>query len=348
MWRHFLVLGLFLIMVAGYLFWTSHRQQDTAHPAPDSAAVKESGQNDSVEIGSKNDDNRSKKREERSQLLDPDLAAQQKADDEYWKKRAAILGSPEYAEFLETEPTSLYARLDFLKSQGLPIDKNAYFILFDRIFRENFPDETPASAEPQLRQELVNRLNASDTDDDLDVVMDFIVEEKHSAWGSLYFETDSVAYSNWVMDVLNNHQLTAAESVIVEVESTTLPTELTESDPADERSLDDIPTTPSEKPPVPGIDPPILEADDVLTESGTDIDAEFRKMIESTIPEALKLPTLVEFEKNLRENFAPNRFNAAIQTLNRYGPEDGLRRLKASDPEVAKHFERLIQAEQEN
>lgn len=91
-----------------------------------------------------------------------------------------------------------------------------------------------------------------------------------------------------------------------------------------------------------------IEAGDVLIESGTDIDAEFRELIESTLPEAPKLTTLVEFEKRLHESFSPNRFNAAMQTLNRYGPEDGLRRLKASDPEVAKHFERFIEAEQEN
>ena len=348
MWRHFLVLGLLVTVVVGYLFWTNHRQQDMTQPTRNSVAVKESRENDSVEVGSKNSDNRSENLEERSQSSDSDLAAQQKADDEYWKKRAAILESPEYAEFLETEPTSLYARLDFLKSQGLPVDKNAYFILFDRIFQENFPGETPASAERQLRQELVNRLNASDTDDDLDVVMGFITEEKHSAWGSLYFETDSVAYSNWVMGILNDHQSTAGNPVVVETEPAILPTEPTESEPANERLLDDIPAASSEQPSIPSTEPSVLEESDVLTESGTDIDTEFRKLIESTLTEAPKLPTLVEFEKRLRENFSPKRFNTAIQTLNRYGPEEGLRRLKASDPEIAKHFERLIQPEQEN
>lgn len=343
MWRHFLVLGLFLTVVAGYLFWTSHRQQDTTQPTRNSVAVKESRQNDSVEVGSKNGDNRSKNLEERSQSLDLDLAAEQKADDEYWKKRAAILESPEYAEFLETEPTSLYSRLDFLKSQGLPVDKNAYFILFDRIFQENFPGETPTSAEPKLRQELVNNLNASDTDDDLEVIMDFLIEEKHSAWGSLYFETDSVAYSNWVTSILNDHQSTAASPTVVETEQPILPAEPIESGDANEHLLDDIPAASSEQPSIPSTEPPVLEESDVLTENGPDIDAEFRKLIESTLSEAPKLPTLVEFEKSLRENFSPKRFNTAIQTLNRYGPEDGLRRLKASDPEVAKHFEHLIQ-----
>ena len=344
MWKRFLILGLLLTVIAGYLFWTSYREQDTAQHARNSVAVKESRQNDSVEVGSENAENPSENPEERSQSLDPELAAQQKVDDAYWQKRAEILESPAYAEFLETKPTSLYARLDFLKSQGLPVDKNAYFISYDRTFRANFPGETPASVEPKLRQELMNSLRASDTDDDLDVVMDFITEEKHSVWGSLYFETDSGAYSNWVMGILNGDQSTAAAPIVVEPEPAILPTE---SGPADERSLDDIPTASSEQPSIPSTEPPVLEENDVLTQSSTNIDAELQKLFKSTLPEAPKLPTLVEFEKRLRENFSPKRFNTAIQTLNRYGPEEGLRRLKTSDPEVAKHFERFIQEEQE-
>ena len=347
MWKRFLILGLLLTVGTGYFFWASHHKQRMQQVVPSAVTVEESTTRDDMEVGSQKMATDAEKTQELSQPSDTDNTAEPEMTDRD-KKIAALEKTPEYAEFLETGGNSLYDLLGFYASHGIEVDKNVYHVLFDRIFKENFPGETPMSAEPKLRQELVNRLNASDTDDDLDVVVDFIVEEKHSAWGSLYFETDSVAYSNWVMGVLNEHQSTVADPVVVETEPTILPTETTESGAANERLLDDIPTASSEQPSLLSTEPPVLEAGDVLTESGTDIDAEFRKLIESTLPEAPILPTLVEFEKSLRENFSPNRFNSAIQTLNRYGPEDGLRRLKASDPEVAKHFERLIQVEQEN
>ena len=344
MWKCFLILGLLLTVVAGYLFWASHREQNMQQVVPGPVAVEEPTIGDSPEIRSKKMETDVEKTQEFSQPSDTDSTSEPEMTDRD-KKIAALEKTPEYAAFLEKKSGSLYDLLDFYASHGIEVDKNAYHVLFNRIFKENFPGETPASVEPKLQQKLINRLNAIATDDDLDVVMDFIVDDKHSAWGSLYFETDSVAYSNWVMGILNNHQSTAAESVIVETGPNILPTE---GGSSNARSSDDIATTSSEQRPIPSTEPPVLEASDVLIESGTDIDAEFRELLESTLPEAPKLTTFVEFEKRLRESFSPNRFNAAMQTLNRYGPEDGLRRLKASDPEVAKHFERFIQAEQEN
>ncbi len=56
-----------------------------------------------------------------------------------------------------------------------------------------------------------------------------------------------------------------------------------------------------------------------------------------TLPEA---PTGEEVETALREQFSSERFDRAMSTLERYGPEEGLRRLKESDPEVAEQVER--------
>ena len=49
---------------------------------------------------------------------------------------------------------------------------------------------------------------------------------------------------------------------------------------------------------------------------------------------------------SLRERFSPARFNRAMQTLNRHGPEEGIRRLQASDPEVAEHVTRFLRRQQ--
>ena len=54
------------------------------------------------------------------------------------------------------------------------------------------------------------------------------------------------------------------------------------------------------------------------------------------------------FKVSLRERFSPERFNRAMQTLNRHGPEEGIRRLQASDPEVAEHVTQFLQRQQED
>lgn len=64
-------------------------------------------------------------------------------------------------------------------------------------------------------------------------------------------------------------------------------------------------------------------------------------------PELLKSLTHQDFENFLREQpnserFSLQRFNNAMQTLNRYGSKEGLRKLKELDPVVATQIERFI------
>lgn len=66
-----------------------------------------------------------------------------------------------------------------------------------------------------------------------------------------------------------------------------------------------------------------------------------------TVPASPELPTHRSLETALREQFSPERFTRAMNTLNQYGPDEGLRRLKDSDPEVATQVERLLPKRQE-
>ena len=65
--------------------------------------------------------------------------------------------------------------------------------------------------------------------------------------------------------------------------------------------------------------------------------------VEKLIPE---LPTEAEFEAAFREQFNPERYQKAMSTLKRYGPEEGLRRLKSDDPEIAKRIEPLLKRQE--
>lgn len=81
-----------------------------------------------------------------------------------------------------------------------------------------------------------------------------------------------------------------------------------------------------------------------IRQSPEALETEFTKEIFSEFPD---LPTEADFEKTLRERFSPQRLSTAMQTLAQYGREEGLRRLKESDPEIATHVERLIQPNKE-
>ena len=55
-------------------------------------------------------------------------------------------------------------------------------------------------------------------------------------------------------------------------------------------------------------------------------------------PPAVK-PEKVVTEASLKERFSSERLDRAKDTLERYGPEEGLRRLRESDPEIARQME---------
>lgn len=60
----------------------------------------------------------------------------------------------------------------------------------------------------------------------------------------------------------------------------------------------------------------------------------------------LALPTAESLETDLREQLSPERFTRAMSLLNRYGPQEGLQRLKETDPALASQIETRLQSRQ--
>ena len=83
----------------------------------------------------------------------------------------------------------------------------------------------------------------------------------------------------------------------------------------------------------------LRDALEQTTKSDAETDAEIEKQF---TPESPQSPTEESLESSFREQFAPERLNQAMATLNRYGPKEGLRRLRKADPEVAERLERLL------
>ena len=336
--------------IAGYFFWTSRSEQNTPQVAPSAVVVGEAPRHENAAEPRENATEINKVSRVK-ELLDIVITEEELASPD-WQEWMQLVESPEFAAFLETNPTSFTDFFDFYESQGMKSYKSEVFGLFQDMYEKYFPTEIAADLEPRMRQEL-SGIFAESNIELQQVIEDFLSKEQNIAWVMEHFEGDFFEFGKWVVTVSENPvPLPTDTPTVVENNEIRIPTEgdFPDDPTLSQASQDPQNSEPTNEEPIPTTEDPLstLEDMDNLLKSDAEFEAEFLKLLKQSFPEASKLPTIVEFEKNLRERFSPQRFNTAIQTLNRYGPEDGLRRLKESDPEVATHFERLIQGRPEN
>ena len=166
-------------------------------------------------------------------------------------------------------------------------------------------------------------------------------QRQTDVWMRGYFN-GYVGDLEWAQEVREN-----AASIVTDADSVDAVPAFTESAPVAE------PTPAKVAEETLGSEPePLLFSEETPTAEGLkqvpstveEIEAELLKTL---FPDERELPTESSIENVVREQFSPQRFNAAVQTLSQYGPQEGLRRLKASDPEIAIYVERLIQRNKE-
>ena len=97
-----------------------------------------------------------------------------------------------------------------------------------------------------------------------------------------------------------------------------------------------------------------ISIDRLLEMTDAEIEAEFSKYFSEAELEKQMMPSAPmdvsiqeNFDTELRRQFSPKRVDHAMQTLERYGPEEGLRKLKAVDPEMSTHLQRMIQRQKD-
>ena len=171
--------------------------------------------------------------------------------------------------------------------------------------------------------------------------MEFLADTENVAWMQGQFQGDYQAFGEWVVDVFQNPTSPPTESLDTTVTNRTpsnaenvfLPERL---DPQQESAQ----VMPTEFPNLENRDTTSVARDDQNN---------------TTLPEPTELPifdpellTDEGFKQTLSEGFSPERFNRAMHTLNQYGPEEGMRRLKESDSAIATQIERIIQRPQED
>lgn len=348
--KHILILGLILTALGSYIFWSNHRKNTTPQDAANSAATQwvhpQQGNTDTAQ-SDRVPPNKAQQINQTMRAFYADAGDLADADPEV-QKLLEIFASSEFAKFIEESgeyTTDGY--YGFLASQGIPWDRDAYYKEIQEDFQKHFPGETPEGIEPHMRQTLLNMIadnNLAFTD-----MLTTFLDEKTLAWMSARFPNSYREFGDWVAEIVIDYiePPTTDTPAIVETETPNVPAQ---GGMVDEHVFDDRSAEPSESP-IKSTSPPMLEESEVLTESDiAEIETEFLKSLEQThLEEPEQFSTEMSAEKMLREDFSPRRLNIALQTLNRYGPEEGLRRLKKSDPEVARQIERFIQGnEKEN
>ena len=258
------------------------------------------------------------------------------------KKLIEVVQGPDYEKFAETNPMSLREFSDFFQSQGVPVPANDMLDAFKKMA----PEGSPEALEREMRAKLAAIYLAADIDaadiesgnkaamDALnDAFITFLTDKQNVAWMMTHFEGDYFAAAEWTLDIVRDVSGatdSATPSVFVVNNTEILP----EGVPADTVPS---PEVAEERDPVeiPGRE----SADSVLTDQGSPVSPE---QIERAADEAIEPPSMEQIETQLRDQFSPERFSRAMETLRREGPEEGLRRIKSSDPEMAVVLERLL------
>ena len=269
-------------------------------------------------------------------------------NDPYWKALYEAVNSPEYLEYQKKQDARIGTDLDlwwsFLESKGLSSGRMAQ----EERFREHFPTGEYADYEPDMRRRLAELfletgLSTTATNDELSVRQTIGVlsqfrdeAEANSVWMRGYFN-GYVGDLEWAQEVREN-----AASIVTDADNVDAIAEFTESDTIVEPTPTNVAAESSGDEPEPSLlseETPTSEDLKQVSSNVAEIEAELLKTL---FPDERALPTQSNIEKVLHEQFSSQRFNAAVQTLSQHGPQEGLRRLKESDPEIAGYIERLI------
>jgi len=263
--------------------------------------------------------------------------------DTFQEKLQKAMNTPEYQEYAkkqqETFGVDLSLWWDFLESQGLGSGRT----LQERDFAALFPGGGDSKDyEPDMRKKFAELVLEHPLKDTGALLGEFWQDKANYIWTREHFNGHVGDY-DWAENIRQNAGNILAEFTVVEGEtapSTPIPDLIPEQrspDVAEETRGGQLPTLKETRTPT--------ETFEQIPQSFPELEKELTADIFADIPH---LPNNPDFETALREQFSPQRFTAAMRTLQQYGPQEGLRRIKASDPEVATHLERLIRPEKEN
>ena len=279
------------------------------------------------------------------------------------QKTLEVMNSPDYLEYIKNFREKGYRfrqSADFWESHGVPLDRE----VFKDAFRKEFPTGEPEDYEPEMRLKMANLFLSTEQVELTDlmkahlqrqeVFLKFIREDyRNVGWLSGQFGIDhdgamlagweEGAQSNpafvWITDIQRN-----AASIVAGAEATGA--SVTDTDtPASSWDLSSVMESPSTSHSETEM-PTTFDTNEHASMTDTGIMAEIEKSLTPQPPDILTnerpdtpggIPS--NLETTLKAQFSSERFERAMSTLDQYGSEEGLRRLRENDPEVANQIE---------
>ena len=225
----------------------------------------------------------------------------------------------------------------------------------ERLYRKHFPtgtvDENASIIRDMMRDAILENEHHQEAGvsrhRNSSVLIELLSDEKYLAWVEKKFGSQPPSSREWINSTFEEIRLAERQKYLA-LENNETTARINDST-ASERPESEIELPQGDgQTPANTRDPSenILTVEDILSDDVTTQQTGIETLA-PTSPESPELPTNQSFETALRTQFSPERFNRAVKTLNQYGPQEGLRRIKESDPEVAKQVERLLPKPQE-
>ena len=255
------------------------------------------------------------------------------------KRFYELVESEEFKERVQNGAT-LNDLTNFLAGNGMSSLKD----LMHQPFRELFPNGSPADYEPEMREKLKS-LIIKNGGYDPDVFATFLKDKRAFAWHQAHFGADFMLSHPDINPGFDWFKEVKAEAL--HAINPTAPTPILENDTLVDPQMEAPRVNTSAQMSVPQGSFE-YESSNIVKDSES---VETVGTVPVDLPQVhsvLELPTNENLEKSLQDSFSPARLNKAIEILNRYGPKEGVRRLKESDPKIATRLERLIHQNQEN
>lgn len=235
-----------------------------------------------------------------------------------------------FQDHLVSEGMEEFAEYDF---STLNIQNN-----FQTLFQKYHPGQVPSDLDAEMRRRFVDAVQKFGYQEGKGK---FMQTPEVIAWATVRFEmwklTDfskpqegKESISTWMNSIDFNEFRDIEEAPV------SMPPSLQEDTFSDAPTLNGPVAETEQAPPEAWEDSTIRTTAPSAAASPT---VEPEKIVTSVSPEPSSLPTDEELETTLRERFSSERFERAMSTLKRYGPEEGLRRLREDDPEIAEQIE---------
>ena len=281
-------------------------------------------------------------------MINQRLSPEQREDPAF-QELMEIIASESFQEKLEQhKPKTLDEMIHFFVSQGFTDFSESDF---QKVFADGYrmeeadykaknPGQSPEDEDDVMAHRMVEALQG---DGLMAGTANFMKDRDNVRWINARFKGDQETFNEWWKGVRSLYEAgnlpAPPHAASTDVEATpelregTVDGEILTGSPFAETEQDSaarVPTNLWKEPKDTGpenrrVTAPVVEPEKVVTQVS---------------PELPAFPIEQELEMSLRERFSSERYDRAIATLDRYGPEEGVRRLREDDPEIAEQVER--------